>query len=119
MKLKLLSSLRPAYIMLLTGCLFASGAMAQTTPTGSNDATNVYYSIPYSSTPKFVRIYLDTDHNRSTDFGSQELGVGAEFLFENGTLYRQQWKLEMGFCQKRRVHFIGRRGQGKDRPRVS
>jgi hypothetical protein len=55
-------------------------------PQATSDATNVYYKIPYSGTPSWVRVYLDTDRNAAT--GYSVAGIGAAYLVENGTLYR-------------------------------
>ncbi len=50
------------------------------------DATNVYYSVPYASAPSWVRVYVDSDSNAGTGFPKN--GVGANYLIENGQLYR-------------------------------
>lgn len=52
----------------------------------TSDATNVNYKIPYSGTPTWVRIFLDKDRNATTGFSFN--GVGAEYLVENGNLFR-------------------------------
>ena len=64
-----------------------SMAMAQVaTPTVTSDASNVYYKIPYSGTPSFVRVFVDNDHTASTGYPTG--GTGSGFLIENGNLYR-------------------------------
>lgn len=64
-----------------------SMAMAQVaTPTVTSDATTVYYKIPYSGSPGFVRVFVDNDHQASTGYPAN--GVGSGYLIENGNLYR-------------------------------
>ncbi|MDB5758709.1 MAG: hypothetical protein JWM30_1998 [Burkholderia sp.] len=89
MKLNPLCAVRPSAVLISAGYFLASGALAQqAAPTVSNDATNVYYSIPYTGTPTWVRVYLDTDQNASTGFSYGSYGIGAEYLVESGRLYR-------------------------------
>ncbi len=61
-------------------------ASGLSSPTASADATSVTYRIPFSSAPRWVRVFLDTDRDATTGF--RGYGVGAQFLVENGTLYR-------------------------------
>jgi len=51
----------------------------------TNDATNVYYQLNYTTTYTFYRVYIDPD--QSTGTGFQIGGIGASYLVENGTLY--------------------------------
>jgi lysophospholipase L1-like esterase len=73
-------------LLFSAGVLFAAIACAQTAPQATSDATNVYYKIPYSGTPSWVRVFLDTDRNAATGYGFG--GIGANYLLENGNLYR-------------------------------
>lgn len=50
------------------------------------DATNVYYRVPYASVPNWVRVFVDSDSNAGTGFPKN--GIGANYLIENGQLYR-------------------------------
>src|SRR3954468_4303207 len=52
----------------------------------SNDDTTVSYAMTYSGAHQFFRVYADTD--RAAGTGYRIGGVGAEFLAENGSLYR-------------------------------
>lgn len=54
--------------------------------TATNDATNVYYRYQYSGAPAWLRVYIDTDRNPGTGFATA--GIGANYLLENGSLYR-------------------------------
>jgi hypothetical protein len=67
-----------------------SAKMTQTfgiaAPVATSDATNVYYKIPLSGTPTWVRLFLDADANAATGF---RIGtIGAAYLVENDNLYR-------------------------------
>jgi hypothetical protein len=44
------------------------------------------FQLTYSGTPSFVRVYVDTDKNAAT--GYPVGGIGADYLIENGFLYR-------------------------------
>ncbi|WP_207907328.1 hypothetical protein, partial [Paucimonas lemoignei] len=61
-------------------------AMAQSAPQITSDANNVYYQFPYSGTPSWVRVFVDTDQNANT--GYRSYNIGSSFLIENGNLYR-------------------------------
>jgi hypothetical protein len=52
----------------------------------TNDATNVSYQFQYSSTWSQFQVFIDTDRSATTGYGIG--GVGANYLVENGTLYR-------------------------------
>lgn len=54
--------------------------------TASSDGTNAYFKIPYSTTPTWVRVFIDTDRVASSGYPFH--GVGAGYLIENGRLYR-------------------------------
>jgi hypothetical protein len=51
-----------------------------------NDDTSVSYAISYTGTHSFFRVYIDADQSAATGFAVG--GVWAEFLVENGWLYR-------------------------------
>lgn len=55
-------------------------------PQATNDATNVYYQFTYSGSADYYQVLIDT--NQSTANGLRIGGIGADFLVENGTLYR-------------------------------
>jgi hypothetical protein len=52
----------------------------------SNDDTTVTYALAYQGAHNFFRVYVDADQRAATGFATR--GVGAEFLVENGNLYR-------------------------------
>ena len=52
----------------------------------ANDPAWVYYQFQYDGAPSFVRVYIDTDRRLDTGFAG--VGIGADFLIENGVLYR-------------------------------
>jgi hypothetical protein len=52
----------------------------------SANSTTVIFHVTYSGTPSFVRVYLDLDQNAIT--GYPVVGIGADYLLENGFLYR-------------------------------
>jgi len=64
----------------------AALSAAITSTLANNDAANVTYTVTYTGSHQFFRVYVDTD--RSAGSGFQYAGVGAEFLIENGNLYR-------------------------------
>lgn len=59
---------------------------AITAPQATNDAANVYYQFTYSGSADYYQVLIDT--NQSTANGLQIGGIGADFLVENGNLYR-------------------------------
>jgi hypothetical protein len=56
-------------------------------PAASNDATGVSYGFDYGGAPAFLRAYVDADQSAATGFAAGA-GVGADFLVENGNLWR-------------------------------
>ncbi len=64
----------------------AAVSTAITATTATNDASNVTYTVTYTGTHQFFRVYIDTDRAAGTGFAYG--GMGAEFLLENGSLYR-------------------------------
>ncbi|HVK55803.1 MAG TPA: DUF4832 domain-containing protein [Burkholderiales bacterium] len=52
----------------------------------SNDATQVYYQFQYTGAQSVLRLYLDTDQTTATGYSLG--GIGADYLIENGSLYR-------------------------------
>ncbi len=81
------SPFQASHALLLSAAFgLAPIAMAQTAPQVTVDATNVYYKIPYSSTPTWVRVFIDADRNAATGFIGNT--IGASHLIENGRLYR-------------------------------
>jgi hypothetical protein len=66
---------------------FAVSAQAQVAaPTAVADATDVHFTVSHTATPTWTRVYIDRD--RSTATGYTSYGVGADFLIENGQLYK-------------------------------
>ncbi len=67
-----------------------SSAITAVTPMGTVSATNddssVTYSITYTGTHTFFRVYIDADQSATTGFAVG--GIKAEFLIENGNLWR-------------------------------
>ncbi|WP_227813783.1 hypothetical protein, partial [Massilia sp. IC2-477] len=59
---------------------------AATSATVTANSTVAYFRIAYSGTPTWVRVYVDSD--RSTGTGYSVYGVGANYMIENGRLYR-------------------------------
>jgi lysophospholipase L1-like esterase len=57
-----------------------------TSTQASSDGTSLSYSIPYASAPTWVRVFIDSDKNLGT--GYVQDGIGANYLIENGQLYR-------------------------------
>ncbi|MCS7480492.1 DUF4832 domain-containing protein [Umezawaea endophytica] len=70
----------------LTSVVATPAGAAITGPTVSSTATTVTYQVGYTGTPAFARVYLDVDRAAATGFAQG--AVGADFLLENGTLYR-------------------------------
>ena len=67
--------------------LFSPPLSAAITNTqATNNSTQIYYSYSYSGTPTYKRVYIDTDRNKATGFAVG--AIGANFLIENGSLYR-------------------------------
>ncbi|ATB33200.1 DUF4832 domain-containing protein [Melittangium boletus] len=76
---------------LLSAYLLLSTASAEAAISGvvlSNDATHVTYQFQYSGAPAFLRAYIDVDRNPATGFAQQ--GIGADYLLENGSLFKHQ-----------------------------
>lgn len=79
---------RPSHALVFSaGYGMVAMAMAQVSaPQVSSDAANVYYKVPYSGSPQYVRVFIDNDHNAGTGYVAN--GVGSGYLVENGNLYR-------------------------------
>lgn len=73
-------------LSVVVGVALPALAMAITNLSATSDATNVYYKYSFSGAPKFLRVFLDTDQKSSTGYSIQ--GIGAEYLIENGNLYK-------------------------------
>jgi hypothetical protein len=61
-------------------------ALALSAPVASNDSTKIYYKLNYSGTPTYFRFFLDTDAKAGTGYSIS--GIGANYLIENGNLYK-------------------------------
>jgi hypothetical protein len=71
----------------LAASTFAVSAQAQVAaPTAVADATDVHFTVSHTATPTWTRVFIDRD--RSTATGYTSYGVGADFLIENGNLYK-------------------------------
>jgi len=66
--------------------VISADASAQATSTASVDATYVHFNVTYGSTPTWTRVFIDSD--RSVASGYSTYGVGANYLVENGRLYK-------------------------------
>jgi hypothetical protein len=65
--------------------VLASATAVQTT--ASYTATTVTFKVPYSgATPAWVRVFIDTDRVATSGFKTNS--IGANFMVENGNLYR-------------------------------
>ncbi len=64
----------------------AAVSAAITSTAANNDASSVTYTVTYTGSHQYFRVYVDTDRAAGTGF--QYAGVGAEFLIENTNLYR-------------------------------
>ncbi|WP_199439758.1 DUF4832 domain-containing protein [Umezawaea beigongshangensis] len=74
-------------VALAATCVAAVPAGAAiTAPSVTSTATTVTYQVGHTGTPEFARVYVDVD--RSTATGYAQHGVGADYLLENGWLYR-------------------------------
>jgi hypothetical protein len=73
--------------LLTAATILASQAtLALTNLSATSDATNVSYSFSYSGAPTFLHMFLDTDRNSGT--GYKVSGIGADYMIENGNLYK-------------------------------
>ncbi|WP_225414432.1 DUF4832 domain-containing protein [Stigmatella hybrida] len=73
--------------MSLLLALLASPAQAAISGVAlSNDATHVTYTFQHTGTPTFRRAYIDVDRNAAT--GYAQGSIGADYLLENGSLYK-------------------------------
>src|SRR5690606_31098299 len=55
----------------------------------ANDQTHIYFALSSSVTTKKLQLYLDTDNNHATGYQtSRWKASGAEYLVENGVLYK-------------------------------
>jgi len=76
----------------VTAPVTAPGATPGSVTTGTtslsigSSAAAVTFSVTYQGTPGFVRVYIDSDQNAST--GYLIAGIGANYLIENGFIYR-------------------------------
>jgi hypothetical protein len=63
-----------------------TGTSGTTSLSIGSSTTAVTFSVTYQGTPSFVRVYVDSDQNAST--GYPIAGIGANYLVENGFLFR-------------------------------
>lgn len=56
------------------------------TPTVVESSTQYTFQYNYTGTPTYRQIFIDTDKSSTTGYSKK--GIGAEFLLENGRLYR-------------------------------
>src|SRR6266480_2095113 len=73
-----------AFAMLLVGSPLT--ALATTTLSISGSSTTLTFKLTYQGTPSFVRVFVDADRKAPT--GYPVGGIGADYLIENGFLYR-------------------------------
>jgi hypothetical protein len=67
-------------------CLAPAALATVTVQQASNTSASVSYRVAYTGTPTYFRIYLDTDQRGGTGFNVGS--IGAEYLVENGRLYK-------------------------------
>jgi hypothetical protein len=77
----------PKLTQIYTPSASCTSASPISSPAVSNDPTTVSYQFSYAGAPSFFRVYIDVDVDPTTGFAAAP-GVGAEFLLENGFLYR-------------------------------
>lgn len=73
-------------LLLLAGLVSSPFALAQSASTATSDGTTVTVKMGYTTSPTWVRVYLDTDRNATT--GYRGYNIGSSYLIENGRLYR-------------------------------
>lgn len=84
---KLNSIVAASALALLSSVLACQSASAAITGyTATNDATRLFYKLTKNSNYSFHRVYMDADQNSATGFSGN--GVGADYLLENGNLYK-------------------------------
>lgn len=87
MKLSSATTAVLALSMTLLGWSSSSAAATATTKLSINAGpTAVTFQVTYSVSPSFVRVFVDTDQNAAT--GYPVGGIGADYLIENGFLYK-------------------------------
>jgi hypothetical protein len=74
-------------MLVLEAALAAQPSLAATTTLSiSSSSTTLTFKVAYLGTPTFVRVYVDSDQKTTTGY---PLGtIGADYLIENGYLYR-------------------------------
>ncbi|GAA0581795.1 DUF4832 domain-containing protein [Kribbella sandramycini] len=72
--------------LLAAVAVVSPAAAAITGGSASNTATTVTYQFSFTGAPAFQRVYVDTDRNTGTGYAQGT--VGADYLLENGNLYR-------------------------------
>lgn len=68
-----------------TANVLAAPSRAITSNQATNDGTNVYYQLNYTSSYTYYRVYIDTDQSSATGYNAN--GIGANYMVENGNLY--------------------------------
>ncbi|MER3417548.1 MAG: hypothetical protein C4343_00095 [Chloroflexota bacterium] len=72
----------------LVGILAAAPASAATTivsTSATSTPTTVTFTVEYTGSDRFFRVYIDTDQNAATGFAVA--GIGANYLVEGGAIY--------------------------------
>src|ERR1700756_2091997 len=64
----------------------ASAQSTATTLSISGISTTLTFKLTYQGTPSFIHVYVDSDRTATT--GYPVGGIGADYLIENGFLYR-------------------------------
>jgi hypothetical protein len=64
----------------------AAATATAVSSTATSNGTNAYFNIRYSGTPNWVRLFIDTDRVATSGFPVN--GIGADYMVENGRLYR-------------------------------
>ncbi len=87
MKLSSATAVMLVFSLTLSGfCPGLASAQTAAKLSISASSTTLTFQLSYSGTPSFVRVYIDSDQNATT--GYPIAGIGAEYLIENGFLYR-------------------------------
>ncbi|MQA20031.1 hypothetical protein [Rugamonas rivuli] len=94
-------------LLLTAGAASADTGLSISNTKTSNDGTYVYYEFDYTGTPNFVRVFIDTDTNAASGYAKGD--IGAEFMIENGVLFKysgsgkSDWKWQVDDTNNGRI----------------
>jgi hypothetical protein len=86
MKSRFKKSWKVQSLILGLGLALPQASLALSNFSATMDTTNLNYSFSYSGAPTYFHIFIDADKNASTGFANG--GIGAEYMIENGVLYK-------------------------------